>query len=96
MNDPRAITKLQEATRNNSQAAYDEYSRLMLQLTQKCALRGMLTFKEGTPIPIEEVRYRTSQRSRPHVSGDRTMLMYRISFASANRAFVFRPLNKRR
>jgi len=57
MNDPRAIALLQEAVRSNSQPVYDQYSALMLELTQKCALRGMLTFQKGLrpPVPIDDV-----------------------------------------
>jgi glutamate synthase (NADPH/NADH) len=58
MNDPDAIAKLQEAARENSTAAYKEYSKIIQGLNRKCNLRGLLKFKdlpESEQIPLEEV-----------------------------------------
>ncbi len=57
LNDPMALAKLQEAARDNSAAAYKEYSRLTHELNKQINLRGMLKFKAGKhPLPLEEVR----------------------------------------
>lgn len=55
LNDPKAIAKLQEAARTNSRDAYREYSRLTQQLNQQINLRGMLKFKKGDSVPLDEV-----------------------------------------
>ena len=56
LNDPMAMAKLQEAARDNSVAAYREYSRLTQDLNKQINLRGMLKFKAGKhPLPLEEV-----------------------------------------
>ncbi|KAL8095758.1 glutamate synthase 1 [NADH], chloroplastic isoform X1 [Apium graveolens] len=56
LNDPLAISKLQEATRGNSVAAYKEYSKRIQELNKSCNLRGLLKFKEAAvKIPLEEV-----------------------------------------
>lgn len=58
MNDPDAIAKLQEAARDNSPAAYKEYSKIIQKLNRKCNLRGLLKFKdlpEGKQISLDEV-----------------------------------------
>jgi len=55
LNDPMAMAKLQEAARDNSVAAYREYSRLTQELNKQINLRGMLKFKAGKhPVPLEE------------------------------------------
>ncbi|KAF6142647.1 hypothetical protein GIB67_015133 [Kingdonia uniflora] len=60
LNDPLAITKLQEATRENSVAAHKEYSKRIQELSKTCNLRGMLKFKEAdVKIPLEEVELAT-------------------------------------
>jgi glutamate synthase (NADPH/NADH) len=56
LNDPVVMAKLQEAARSNSREAYKEYSRLTHQLNQQINLRGMLKFRKGDSIPLEEVR----------------------------------------
>lgn len=54
-----AMAKLQEAARDNSVAAYREYSRLTQELNKQINLRGMLKFKAGKhPVPLEEVSIR--------------------------------------
>ncbi|XP_024399147.1 glutamate synthase 1 [NADH], chloroplastic isoform X2 [Physcomitrium patens] len=58
LNDPDAIAKLQEAARENSPAAYKEYSKITQNMNRKCNLRGLLRFKdlpESEQIPLEEV-----------------------------------------
>ena len=56
LNDPKAVSKLQEAARTNGRKAYGDYSKLMHELNKACTLRGVLKFKEGTAsIPMEEV-----------------------------------------
>lgn len=51
-----AMAKLQEAARDNSVAAYREYSRLTQELNKQINLRGMLKFKAGKhQLPLEEV-----------------------------------------
>ncbi|KAF1002529.1 hypothetical protein AG4045_012301 [Apium graveolens] len=56
LNDPLAISKLQEAARGNSVSAYKEYSKRIQELNKSCNLRGLLKFKEAAvKIPLEEV-----------------------------------------
>ncbi|KAG0576679.1 hypothetical protein KC19_5G099100 [Ceratodon purpureus] len=58
MNDPDAIAKLQEAARDNSPAAYKEYSKMIQNLNRKCNLRGLLKFKDlpdSNKISLDEV-----------------------------------------
>jgi glutamate synthase (NADPH/NADH) large chain len=56
--DPQSIADLQVAARENSTDAYWRFaSHANEDATRKCALRGLLKFKEGVnkPIPISEV-----------------------------------------
>ncbi|XP_020573935.1 glutamate synthase 1 [NADH], chloroplastic isoform X2 [Phalaenopsis equestris] len=56
LNDPLAIAKLQEAARQNSVAAYKEYSRRVQELNKSCNLRGLLKFKDNQEkISLNEV-----------------------------------------
>ena len=56
LNDPAVIARLQEAARDNSRAAYAEYSRLTQALNERINLRGLLRFKAAKqPVPLEEV-----------------------------------------
>ncbi|KAJ6832714.1 glutamate synthase 1 [NADH], chloroplastic isoform X1 [Iris pallida] len=56
LNDPLAIAKLQEAAKQNSVAAYKEYSRRIQELNKSCNLRGMLKFKDiKENITLDEV-----------------------------------------
>lgn len=56
LNDPLAISKLQEAARTNSVSAFKEYSQLTHELNKKSTLRGMLKFAKGDgSVPLEEV-----------------------------------------
>lgn len=55
LNDPMVLAKLQEAARDNSREAYKEYSRLTQKLNQQINLRGMLKFKKGNALPLDQV-----------------------------------------
>ncbi|KAL7214119.1 hypothetical protein ACSBR1_026520 [Camellia fascicularis] len=56
LNDPLAISKLQEAARVNSVAAYKEYSKCIQELNKNCNLRGLLKFIEAeVKVPLDEV-----------------------------------------
>ncbi|RZC18050.1 glutamate synthase [NADH], amyloplastic-like isoform X1 [Glycine soja] len=56
LNDPLAISKLQEAARTNSIDAYKQYSKLIHELNKACNLRGLLKFKEAAvKVPLDEV-----------------------------------------
>ena len=59
LNDPMVMAKLQEAARDNSREAYREYSRLTQKLNQQINLRGMLKFKAGKAVPLDQVCCRT-------------------------------------
>jgi glutamate synthase domain-containing protein 2/glutamate synthase domain-containing protein 1/glutamate synthase domain-containing protein 3 len=53
---PEAIHRLQKAVRTNSFPTYKSYAQLIDdQSTNLCTLRGLLEFKSGDAIPIEEV-----------------------------------------
>ncbi|MEI8044609.1 MAG: glutamate synthase large subunit, partial [Verrucomicrobiota bacterium] len=54
--NPQTIHKLQSAVRNDSYAAFKEYSALVNEQEQHWAtLRGLLDFKKVKPVPIESV-----------------------------------------
>ena len=54
--NPQSIHYLQLATRTNDAAAYKKYTEVInKQDEQALALRGLMTFRKGTPIPIEEI-----------------------------------------
>ncbi|MBL4885385.1 MAG: glutamate synthase large subunit [Planctomycetaceae bacterium] len=54
--NPYTISKIQEAARTGEQDAYDEFAKLADdEATRNCHLRGLLRFKQGNSIPIEEV-----------------------------------------
>ncbi|GBG74307.1 hypothetical protein CBR_g18718 [Chara braunii] len=55
LNDPTAIAKLREAVGQNSKIAYEEFAKIVNGLNKKCTLRGMMKFRNGTAIPVEEV-----------------------------------------
>ncbi|GAB5554057.1 MAG: glutamate synthase large subunit [Saprospiraceae bacterium] len=56
MFNPKSIHYLQIAARKNDVDAYRKYSEIINNQTQKAlTLRGLLTFRRGTPIPIDEV-----------------------------------------
>ncbi len=53
---PDAISKLQQATRQDDVALYREYARLINeQAERQFTLRGMFRFKTALPVPVEEV-----------------------------------------
>ena len=54
--NPESIHRLQKSVRNGSYRQFKEYSRLIdEQATNLCTLRGLLEFKAGDPVPLEEV-----------------------------------------
>ena len=54
--NPEAIHRLQKAVRNGSFTSFREYSRIIDgNAASLCTLRGLLDFKPGEPVPIEEV-----------------------------------------
>ncbi len=56
MLNPEVVAKLQIATKLNSQEDFQQYCKLIdHQERQLLTLRGLLTLKKGTPIPLDEV-----------------------------------------
>ncbi|HEU4653761.1 MAG TPA: glutamate synthase large subunit, partial [Steroidobacteraceae bacterium] len=54
--NPESIHRLQKAVRNDNYNTFKDYSRLINdQATNLCTLRGLLEFKPGNAIPLEEV-----------------------------------------
>jgi len=54
--NPQTIHLLQHSTKNNDYKTYKKYAELINdQLEQACTLRGLMEFRKGEPIPIEEV-----------------------------------------
>ncbi len=54
--NPQTIHLLQYATRNHDYTTYKKYAQLInSQSEQACTLRGLLAFRKGDPIPLEEV-----------------------------------------
>jgi glutamate synthase domain-containing protein 2/glutamate synthase domain-containing protein 1/glutamate synthase domain-containing protein 3 len=54
--NPESIHRLQKAVRNGSFTSFREYSRIIDgNAASLCTLRGLLDFKPGEPVPIEEV-----------------------------------------
>ena len=54
--NPESIHRLQKAVRTGSYQTFKAYSQLINdQATNLCTLRGLLEFKAGEPIPLEEV-----------------------------------------
>ncbi len=54
--NPESIAKLQHAVRQESYETYREYSELINnQSRNHCTLRGLLKFRKGSPIPLQEV-----------------------------------------
>jgi glutamate synthase domain-containing protein 2/glutamate synthase domain-containing protein 1/glutamate synthase domain-containing protein 3 len=54
--NPETIHRLQKAVRTGSYATYKSYARLIdEQSTQLSTLRGLLSFKPGKPVPLDEV-----------------------------------------
>ena len=56
MYNPDTVARLQHAVRIDSFKAFKDYTaRMNDEATRRCTLRGLLKFKTGAPIPIEEV-----------------------------------------
>src|SRR5258708_25006124 len=56
MYNPDPVARLQHAVRIDSFKAFKDYSaRVNDEAARRCTLRGLLRFKPGDPIPIEEV-----------------------------------------
>ncbi len=54
--NPQTVAKLQHAVQQSSFQTFQEYTSLIDQQNkQLCTLRGLMEFKPGTPVPIEEV-----------------------------------------
>ncbi|PHI20807.1 glutamate synthase large subunit [Lewinellaceae bacterium SD302] len=54
--NPKSIHYLQIAARKNDQEAYEKYKQVINDQTQKAlTLRGLMTFRKGKSIPIDEV-----------------------------------------
>ena len=54
--NPETIAALQHAVRGSNRERYNEFSRLMNDRTRNLScLRGLLKFKQGEPVPIDEV-----------------------------------------
>lgn len=54
--NPETIHLLQQSTKTKNYALYKKYSKLVDDQSEKAmTLRGLLKFRKGTPIPIEEV-----------------------------------------
>ncbi|HMO27318.1 MAG TPA: glutamate synthase-related protein, partial [Tepidisphaeraceae bacterium] len=54
--NPETVAKLQHAVRVDSFKTFQEFTKLIDdESRRRCTLRGLLQFKKGTPIPIEEV-----------------------------------------
>jgi glutamate synthase domain-containing protein 2/glutamate synthase domain-containing protein 1/glutamate synthase domain-containing protein 3 len=56
MYNPNTVAKLQHAVRAASYRMFKEYSALANDESRRlCTIRGLLRFKPGTPVPLEEV-----------------------------------------
>ena len=56
INNPEMIMHLQVASRTNSRAAYEQFAALINDYNRnRCSLRGLLVFKKGSPVSLEEV-----------------------------------------
>ncbi len=54
--NPATVSKLQHAVQQNSFKTFEEYAALIDdQNKQLCTIRGLLLFKRGTPVPLDEV-----------------------------------------
>jgi glutamate synthase domain-containing protein 2/glutamate synthase domain-containing protein 1/glutamate synthase domain-containing protein 3 len=77
--NPETVAKLQYATKSNKWDAYEDFAREVNDRNRTLAtLRGLLKFKTGTPIPLEEVesaseivrRFCTGAMSYGSISGE--------------------------
>ena len=63
--DPESIADLQRAVWQNDQTAYDRFAaRQAERSTTQATLHGLLKFKAGTPVPLEEVEPASSMVKR--------------------------------
>ena len=54
--NPHTIGRIQQAARSGDKNAYKDFSNLVnSETTRACHLRGLLKFKQGTPVPLDEV-----------------------------------------
>jgi len=54
--NPQTVSKMQHAVNQESYSTFKEYSKLINEQNQQlCTLRGLLQFKPGKPIPIDDV-----------------------------------------
>jgi glutamate synthase domain-containing protein 2/glutamate synthase domain-containing protein 1/glutamate synthase domain-containing protein 3 len=54
--NPDTVAKLQHAVREESQASFKEFSKAANDTAERlCTLRGLLRFRPGEPLPLEEV-----------------------------------------
>ncbi|MFY9256194.1 MAG: glutamate synthase large subunit [Fuerstiella sp.] len=54
--NPHTIGRIQQAARSGDKNAYKDFSNLVnSETTRACHLRGLLKFKQGTPVPLSEV-----------------------------------------
>ena len=54
--NPHTIGRIQQAARSGDKGAYKDFSNLVnSETTRACHLRGLLKFKQGNSIPLEEV-----------------------------------------
>src|SRR5882672_6813036 len=54
--NPLTVAKLQHAVQQSSFQTFQEYAELIdKQNKQLCTLRGLMKFKKGTPVPLDEV-----------------------------------------
>jgi len=76
---PESVHRLQKAVRTSSYAAFKDYSKLIDDQSRRlCTLRGLLEFKAGAPVPVEEVesvasimkRFKTGAMSYGSISSE--------------------------
>lgn len=61
MYNPDTVAKLQHAARSGNYKLFKQYSAIVNDQSQKlCTIRGLLKFKPGSPIPIDEVEPATA------------------------------------
>ncbi|MEO1998615.1 MAG: glutamate synthase large subunit [Planctomycetaceae bacterium] len=54
--NPHTIANLQAAARGDDRRAYQQFSQLVNeQVSRECHLRGLMTFRTGTPVALDEV-----------------------------------------
>ena len=59
--NPDTIATMQRAVRSNSYSNFEDYTEMIDEQTQQlCTLRGLLAFKAGTAVPLEDVEPATA------------------------------------